>query len=586
MNVPFLQTATFTGLVSTDEYYTSREWSKAYDIATFYSQNSAILIEQTTFSGLTSLKANNQLKPGQLYIITDFELKWIGLGLYDPQPYKSSGVIEPLIVRALSNNKLDVEAYSALHPEDTVYYDIDATNSYTWRDGGPQAASPPIPEFKGWITRRVNRTTNVDIGWDWRYIKANCCKFNIDTLPLYSASTTYNRFNVVRTSSDKIYYSIQNNNLNNGFSSAWWLPVFSENINVRNEYFPTFERGGGIGAPLFTIYPILSTRTQLPTFNTPSIPINVTIKSGFNNIFLAGGFKDIFIGNTCYNNYTIGSIQGLNAGDNFTNNILYGFNDYNTIGSNFSQNIINGSIVGVYPRSIYYCTFGNNIANNIINHGFFYNVVGDQMTNNVFASFIDNNKFDVITNNNRIGRFYRFNNTGKSFQNNIIDSGFQNNIIDNSCNNNTIGSSFSFNTIGSNFDNNNIGNSCFYNKFGGSCVSNTLSSFFQYNDIANNFSFNNIDTDFINNNIFNNFTSNTVGVAFQLNNIQNDFQTNIISNNFVQNTIANNVSNIDFTGATHVYNSYDTTIFNNANSIIRLSYYNTNDQLVVTDPNA
>jgi len=587
MNIPFLQTATFTGLVSTDEYYTSQEWKEAYDdsqvlytnvqsssanwntaynIATFYSQNSAILIEQTTFAQLTSLKASNQLNPGQLYIITDFELKWISAGLYDPEPYKSSGVIEPLIVQALSSNKLDVEAYSILHPQDIVYYDIDATDSYTWRDGGPRPISPPIPGIKGWITRRVDRVRNIDIGWDWRYIKANCCQFNIMSLPLYDAGTTYNRFDVVRSSNGKIYYSIQGNNLNQGFSTSWWLPVFGDNVIDINEYFPTLERGTSIGAPLFTITPILSTRTQLPTFGiTPSQ--NTTIKSGFNNRITAS-ITNVLIGGSFNNNYMNGTFTNNVLGDGFANNITYGFNTNCVTGIAFSQNIINGWIPNVFPEGVRYTTFKDNISNNIFSHRFFYNTVGNQTSNNVFASFIENNKFDDSFSNNRIGRFFRFNKIGYTFQNNIIDSNFLYNKIGDSFQNNIIEINFTYNTLSDTFTNNQVG------------------SFFTYNDIKNDFVFNTIGTDFQGNVIGNYFINNNIGNIFQFNNIGNDFQNNTTSLNFIQTNIGNEIQNINFAGATHVYNSYDKSIFKNFDSIARLSYFNTNDQLVVTDPTA
>jgi len=586
MNVPFLQNATFTGLVSTDEYRTSNEWNQAYDIsqntstyvqsnsanwnyayniATFYSQNSAILIEQTTFSELTSLKINKQLNPGQLYIITDFELKWIGVGLLDPEPYKSSGVIEPLMIRAISSDKLDVEAYSLLHPEDIVYYDIDAIDSYTWRDGGPRPGSPPIPGFKGWITRRVDRIKNIDIGWDWRYIKVNCCQFDITPLSLYNNSTIYNRFDVVRSNDGKIYYSIEDNNLNNGFNTAWWLPVFRDDIIDADQYFPTLERGETIGAPLFTIAPILSTRVQLPSFTNITNSQNVTIISGFNNRIVSS-LSNSRIGENCNNNYISGTFNNNIVGDSFQNNITYGFNDYCNISTNFLQNIINGWISGVFPRGINYSTFKDGVRNNIFNHRFFYNIVGNQASNNVFASIIENNNLGDNFINNRVGRFFRFNTIGNLFQNNAIYSSFSNNNIEDVFQNNTIKQNFTYNSLGKTCTNNNIGNFCTFNA------------------IKNSFSFNVIGDNFQSNTIGNFFGNNNVQNLFQNNTVDNDFQLNVISSNFNKTNIGNTVQSLDFTGATHVYNNYDKNIFNNFDSLPRLSYFNSNDQLVVTDP--
>ena len=645
MNVPFLQTATFTGLVSTDEYYTSREWSEgynttvimqpltgnwntAYNIATFYSQNSAILIEQTTFSTLTSLKANNQLKPGQLYQINDFQLMWWNLGQNFIQVL-SSTTIEPLIVQATTNNQIAAEAFSVLHPNDIVYYDIDARTSTTW-SVGPSS----IPNFKGWIYRRIDLSKNIDIAWDWRYITHNCCRYDIYTVPLYVPGTTYNRGSLVRspTLPDRLYISLINNNTsNNATPTSNWRTVtnFSDDSLI---YYPTIEAGLGttLGSNYFenalNLSPVLSSRAQFYTFTdsitTLTSASNLSTKPNVNNIKINGpnSYHTIFdcrnSDSINLNSFTIdlGSRNNLfsiavlfgasnsRIGGNFVGNSIFGVFLNNFIGDNFQYNsTINNS--GIQFNNIGAQFIRNHFGALGLGQQFTRNFVKNNCSGNYFPNFQNNTVGDNFQNNSFLGTFFsnvvgnsvtgnvfsnntQFNRIGDSFVSNTLGVGFQSNIIDNSCNNNSIGTNFNFNTIGSNFDNNNIGDNCFYNKFGGSCVSNTLSSFFQYNDIANSFSFNNIDTDFINNNIFNNFTSNTVGVAFQLNNIQNDFQTNIISNNFVQNTIANNVGNIDFTGATHVYNSYDTTIFNNANLIIRLSYYNTNDQLVVTDPNA
>lgn len=52
------------------------------------------------------------------------------------------------------------------------------------------------------------------------------------------------------------------------------------------------------------------------------------------------------------------------------------------------------------------------------------------------------------------------------------------------------------------------------------------------------------------------------------------------------NTSEDNLSIGNVTGATHIYNLYNTRIFKNSNQTVRLSYFNNSDQLVVTDPTA
>lgn len=52
------------------------------------------------------------------------------------------------------------------------------------------------------------------------------------------------------------------------------------------------------------------------------------------------------------------------------------------------------------------------------------------------------------------------------------------------------------------------------------------------------------------------------------------------------NTSEDNLSIGDVIGATYVYNPYNTRLFKNSNGNVRLSYFNSSDQLVVTDPTA
>lgn len=580
MNVPFLQTATFTGLVSTNEYYTSQEWSQAYDIATFYSQNSAILIEQTTFSELTSLKANNQLKPGQYYQINDFELKWRGQGLYDPEPFKSSGVIEPLLVLALSSNKISGQAYSTLHPNDIVYYNIDAKTSTGW--GIFPGPGGSVPGIKGWITRRIDTTRNIDIGWDWRYIKNNCCKYDFSAIPVWNSSNTYNFKNLVQSPTGKLYYSIQNNNTNRSLTDTDWWAQYSDATSEVNTFYPSGEIDSF--APLqaikltsifpYTITPILSTRTQLPTFSDAnSVNLkNIKIESGFNNLFLSNLVQDCTIGTDFYCNIITGSV-GFGRGfekntikSSFYNNNIGSSFINNTINNNFNNNTTNGYRTGIYPTGLEFCTIQNTCSNNHFGINFAFNTVGDSCISNLFIGRSRNNSIE------------------NNLQTNTVFPFFENNIILSECKNNIINNSFVFNKIGESFQNNTLGANFIYNNIGNNFYDNTIGNFFQFNNIQNNFGNNIIGTDFSYNNIGNTFDNNSVGNIFQFNNIASEFQNNTTSINFIKTNIGNSIASINFTGATHVYNNYDKNLFLNFDSIARLSYFNSNDQLVVTDP--
>jgi hypothetical protein len=611
MNIPFLQNATFTGLVSTEEYYTSQEWSTAYDIATFYSQNSAILVQNTTFTELTSLKANNQLKTGQLYVINDFQLKWINRD--SVSTLLQSNTIEPLLVLALSSNTISHEAYSTLHPEDIVYYDIDARTSTTWNSGAN------IPEFKGWIYRRIDRLKNIDICWDWRYITNNCCRYNLDPVPVFSSTTTYSKGDVVKTTANKLYISLQNSNIGKPVTSVTWWRSATPFNNDSIFYYPTTETGASnFLETVFSLTPILSSRLGFPTFaefitengsilysqgsNIASRPEVKDIRiegaganNSYNMVFVTNSiqraFRSVLIGPGSFNNVVfgnntngIGGNAGINniriggsfrgnfitnffqnsiIGDNVQNNIFnMNFNN-NIIENNFLSNIVNRSLgIGgdLFQRNIIRssCTnnFLGNATNNIIGGSFGFNVVLNLISNNTFGESCSNNIFNSTS----------FNKIGSVFSNNTTGISFSYNSIENSCTNNTFGTSFIYNTIGNLFANNIIGDNSRSNRLGSEVNGNT---------IGTNFSFNVVENTLTNNVIGNDFTDNV---------IRNDFIGNTIQNNFNSVTVGANTGGINFTGATHVYNSYDKQIFLGSNLTPRLSYFNEFDQLVVTDP--
>lgn len=112
-----------------------------------------------TYAELTALISSNGLIQGQKYLLTDYETTYI-------QPVtsasKSSGVIEPLILTVVSDNAFSQIAFSELHPEDIVYYEITGDIGNGYGDEG---------FTKGKIYRRIDTLRNNDIGTDWRYVK-------------------------------------------------------------------------------------------------------------------------------------------------------------------------------------------------------------------------------------------------------------------------------------------------------------------------------------------------------------------------------------------------------------------------------
>ncbi len=138
------------------------------------------------------------------------------------------------------------------------------------------------------------------------------------------------------------------------------------------------------------------------------------------------------------------------------------------------------------------------------------------------------------------------------------------------------------------------------NTFSNNTDNNNISAAFVRNNVRNNFTNNTISQEFYDNLIDPPFTYNTINGIFSENLIYDDgfstgaFTENVVNNNFGENTTAGYfylntinafVSGTDFTTATHVYNSYNCTIFQNATPTLRLSYFDTLDNLVITNIN-
>ena len=511
-------------------------------------------IINTTYSALTGLKAVTGLTPGQLYRISDFHLTWYNQSISDTG-VKSGITPEPLIVLALSGNRISHEAKSEIYPQDTVYYDVDASGSYSW---GTLNTNRAIPNFKGWIYRRIDRQLNIDIGWDWRNITVNCCRPIVTGVPIWTGTTNYNRFSVVRGTSinttGKLYYSIINSNSGQNFTNTnSWLPV-SDFVEA-NTYFSTDESFGftayGRTGTFVNLPANQSTRIQQPTFTSSLTGQGTFSLTNCNNIKIEGGYSNVILGNNFYRN----DIRNL-----FT---------YNTIGNSFQNNII-----------------GNSFQNNTIGDVFNSNTIGNNFYNNTIRGSFQSNTIANDFLSNTIGNSSYYNNIGNGLFFNTIGNTFRYNTIGNSFTSNAIGNTFQNNNIANDFVTNTIGNTCYFNTIGNGFQDNTIGIFFYFNTIGNSFYFNTIGTIFGYNTIGNSFQVNTIGAIFGYNTIGNNFTSSTIGDNFRMNTSEDNSIIGNVTGATHVYNLYSTRIFTNSNGAVRLSFFNSSDQLVVTDPTA
>jgi hypothetical protein len=594
------------------------------------------LIISKTYAELKALKDASQLVPGQWYKITDFQLKWWNQSKNDVRILTSSE-IEPLIVLAITTNKFSENAFSVLYTKDVIYYGFDDAPLAT-----PGSNYSSIPNAHGWISRRISDgSASVDAPYDWRHVTWNCCRLDLSSFPEWSATTTYNRRQIVKFN-NKLFISLENGNLNNAtdgvrvdtsgnlFDSTnfyWWVAVtpfiegltyfptddntafklilpskvsskipFDENSNPPvAKYSPNYGMPIELGFTINNYYPPLSDFVTIPwsTNRAQKYTFSLNRTTNDSQSFLSGPVK---MGVQCFGN------------------VFYGRASFIEFGSNCSFNVFGGETFFLEAKSYFgFNRFGFSVWNNRFGNSCYSLSLGNHSTRNTFGEDCNYNIFQANTNNNNILGTFRNNILGNAFVNNSFDSLFLSNICAFQFLNNKIGIS----VIGNVFK---IGSS--NNVFDGNVANNEIRS--SYCKIGNDFN-NNIGTIFYseingaNKCVFpttapfsNNACRNLLCCEFSwyvLNNKLEDvsylkatdtFTYNTISSMvrgifgywFRMNTIQPNVyRNINadtvFTSATLVANdSFNKTIFKNSAGVPRLSYYNAADQLVVTSPTA
>ncbi len=320
-------------------------------------------------------------------------------------------------------------------------------------------------------------------------------------------------------------------------------------------------------------------------FETNSIKNNFE-NNTIGNTFTGNDIENFFVGNT-----VVDGFEGNEIGNYFGNdgsgpgspvqNIIFDDFKYNKIG-NFFGNDTNYPTVG---------GGSNGDGGNIINTGFQFNVIGDNV---IF------NALNLNFTNNKIGNVFWFNVFGSNNNNNTIGNLFVGNsgigglpieIGDNFISNN-LGNYSAFNEIGTDFQYNKVGH--FFGN-AGSGTQNIISNGFNNNNIGNYFGDDGSQTSG-GNNIGINFTLNEIDSLFYSNTIGDDFNNNTVGNGFFENTVGNDFkinqidyspNSIDFTtGATHVYGDYNCIIFKRPDSTLRLSYYDNSDVLNITNIDA
>jgi hypothetical protein len=277
-----------------------------------------------TYSELTTMVTNNELIPGQTYLLTDYMTTYI-------QPvtdiYMESGVIEPLLLTAVLTNKFHTVCKSQLYPQDIVYYSINA-------DIDSGAGTEGFT--KGKIYRRIDTLRNNDIGTDWRHIKYN--RSGVDRTFFLPASGYNNCFNN-NIYANKLFNTVVGVNFNNNT-----IKNIGGNIgNTFGDYcsyniIDEFYNNNVVSYFQFNKIADFSGNSVLGTMTYNTIGddcTNNTINNNFRYNNISHSFKNNSIGDNFINN---------DIKYNFSNNIIGSFFRNNNIERGFSGKNIPGGI--------------------------------------------------------------------------------------------------------------------------------------------------------------------------------------------------------------------------------------------------
>jgi len=289
---------------------------------------------EVTYDELMLLIGSELLSPGRLYLLSDYETTYT-------QPVTgtamSSGVVEPLVLQAISGSKLANQGRSLTYAQDVIYYTVtgDAYDGYS--DEG---------FTKGKIYRRIDTLRSNDIGTDWRHVKYR--RGGVDKLLFEDYDYCFN--NVIKTT--HLFNSI----VGNGFS---------------NNRFEDGFTGNTIG-------------NNCTNNNAGSEFSNNSIDESFSYNNIGGYFKGNVIDDGFVNNKIGDRFENnTSIGDDFKNNVIDNYFSANTIGDDFNNNTVKVN----FKNNV----IGTDFSGNTVNNDFTFNTVGNNADSNTIGSYVYSN---------------------------------------------------------------------------------------------------------------------------------------------------------------------------------------------------
>ena len=428
----------------------SREYS--YPVTKFFGLGGAGGLIEMTYAELKDLKQQNALTEGQLYLLTDYQTKYL-MPFITPQLIYTVTEIEPLILISVSSNLFSPIAHSNKYPNDIIYYSFDDNNC------GDTNNTPR----NGFIQRRIDTVNNIDVPLDWRNMVFPV--FKATAAAWSSGSVTANNFyqignNIYRalrtatpTSENDDTTLLLICNINDytfsGLTNFSQLSIDKSDYALRytfNQNASLTEKNpakmtGAVNPKNILILSESDSGIQGNIFLFDSkfnMPFNITIGNGsYANIFIKSS-GNITLGAGCHSNIFKDSLGHIKIGDSCNNNIIGGV--YHEISNNcikniitngynkLAQNIENVNILGYRNIIEIAC---NNIS--IINSQSQNNYIG-QNSRNIYASAIfTNNKIGVDTRNIILNYSFYNSSIGDSCDNIEIKNSSMSLILGNNC---------------------------------------------------------------------------------------------------------------------------------------------------------
>ena len=314
----------------------------------------------------------------------------------------NTGDVEPLMVTALSADRLDAIAYSSLYPQDTIYYEVENN-----QDMVPGCT-------KGYIYRRIDEMQNNDFPMDFRNVKFR--RWEIAQPAWNNVDPSYAKGTIVRDpDSSALYISLVDGNdgdPTNVGSTTWeMLPYENETYlsPFPNEWEIVDAQKGVLysHANYFQDYHIYADVANYSMWHNNKIEKSASSIIENCNTVVLNMFSNNRIGYAFSNNTIFDFLQN-DVKDNFSGNLINSDFSMNNIDKEFKNNLIftaftsnrigRGFICNIALNNFGYNNLGRNIYENFFGMDFNSNTIGNHFEyNTVRNNFVNNDAKDLVT---------------------------------------------------------------------------------------------------------------------------------------------------------------------------------------------